>query len=82
MIRACLRQQGARQIYNLGYVRATALLADLRLAPEYWSYVCRWVAYVDTHRVVQLPINKTPLPYFGDVAVRSSTTWPLRIRGL
>ena len=29
---------------------------------------CRWVAYVHTHRVTEIPINKT-LPYFGDVVV-------------
>ena len=27
-------------------VRATALLADVRLPPEYCSYACRWVAYI------------------------------------
>ena len=49
-------------------VRATALLADVRLPPEYWSYACRWVAYVHTHRVTEIPINKA-LPHFGDVVV-------------
>ena len=64
-IRAYLAQQGVRQTVNSGYdpqanglaerwigivkVRATALLADVRLPPEYWSYACRWVAYVHTH---------------------------------
>ena len=48
--------------------RATALLADVRLPPEYWSYACRWVAYVHTHRVTEIPINKA-LPHFGDVVV-------------
>ena len=47
---------------------ATALLADVRLPPEYWSYACRWVAYVHTHRITEIPINKT-LPHFGDVVV-------------
>ena len=83
-IRAYLSQQGVRQTVNSGYdpqanglaerwigivkVRATALLADVRLPPEYWSYACRWVAYVHTHRVTEIPINKT-LPHFGDVVV-------------
>ena len=49
-------------------VRATALLADVRLPPEYWSYACRWVAYVHTHRVTEIAINKL-LPRFGDVVV-------------
>ena len=49
-------------------VRATALLADVRLRPEYWSYACRWVAYTHTHRVTEIPISKT-LPHFGDVVV-------------
>ena len=83
-IRAYLAQQGVRQTVNSGYdpqanglaerwigivkVRATALLADVRLPPEYWSYACRWVAYVHTHRVTEIPINKS-LPHFGDVVV-------------
>ena len=29
---------------------------------------CRWVAYVHTHRVTEIPINKA-LPHFGDVVV-------------
>ena len=49
-------------------VRATALLADVRLPPENWSYACRWVAYVHTHRVTEIPINQA-LPHFGDVVV-------------
>ena len=40
----------------------------MRLPPEDWSYARRWVAYVDTHRVTEIPINKT-LPHFGDVVV-------------
>ena len=40
----------------------------MRLPPDYWSYACRWVAYVHTHRVTEIPINKT-LPHFGDVVV-------------
>ena len=64
-IRANLSQQGVRQTVNSGYdpqgnglaerwigivkVRATALLTDVRLPPDYWSYACRWVAYVHTH---------------------------------
>ena len=83
-IRAYLSQQGVRQTVDSGYdpqanglaerwigivkVRATALLADVRLPPEYWSYACRWVAYVHTHRVTEIPINKA-LPHFGDVVV-------------
>ena len=83
-IRAYLSQQGVRQTVNSGHdpqanglaerwigivkVRATALLADVRLPPEYWSYACRWVAYVHTHRVTEIPINKA-LPHFGDVVV-------------
>ena len=73
-IRTYLSQQGVRQTVNSGYdpqanglaerwigivkVRATALLADVRLPPDYWSYACRWVAYVHTHRVTEIPINK------------------------
>ena len=51
-------------------VRATALLADVRLPPEYWSYACRWVAYIHTHthREVELPVDPS-LPNFGDVVV-------------
>ena len=49
-------------------VHATALLADVRLPPDYWSYACRWVAYVHTHRVTEIPINKA-LPHFGDFVV-------------
>ena len=83
-IRTYLSQQGVRQAVNSGYdpqanglaerwigivkVRATALLADVRLPPDYWSYACRWVAYVHTHRVTEIPINKA-LPHFGDVVV-------------
>ena len=82
-IRAYLSQQGVRQTVNSGYdpqgnglaerwigtvkVRATALLADVRLPPDYWSYACR-CAYIHTHRVTEIPINKT-LPHFGDVVV-------------
>ena len=84
VIRAYLSQQGVRQTVNSGKdrqgnglakrwigmikVRATALLADVRLPPDFWSYACRWVAYVHTHRVTDIPINKT-LPHFGDVVV-------------
>ena len=83
-IRAYLSQQGVRQTVKSGCdpqgnglaerwigivkVRATALLADVRLSPDYWSYACRWVAYVHTHRVTEIPINKF-LPHFGDVVV-------------
>ena len=83
-IRAYLSQQGVRQTVNSGCdpqgnglaerwigivkVRATALLADVRLPPDYSSYACRWVAYVHTHRVTEIPINKA-LPHFGDVVV-------------
>ena len=84
VIRTYLSQQRVRQTMNSGYgpqgnglaehwigiikVRATALLADVRPPAEYWSYVCRWVAYVHTHRVTEIAINKT-LPHFGDVVV-------------
>ena len=83
-IRTYLSRQGVRQTVNSGYdpqanglaerwigivkVRATALLADVRLPPDYWSHACRCVAYVHTHRVTEIPINKT-LPHFGDVVV-------------
>ena len=83
-IRAYLSQQGVRQTVNSGYdpqgnglaerwigivkVRATALLADVCLPPDYWSYACRWVAYIHTHSVTEIPISKT-LPHFGDVVV-------------
>ena len=49
-------------------VRATALLADVRLPPEYWSYACRWVAYMHTHRVTEIANDKGH-PSFGDVVV-------------
>ena len=35
---------------------------------EYWSYACQWVAYVHTHRVTKIAIDKA-LPNFGDVVV-------------
>ena len=58
-------------------MRATALLADVRLPPEYWSYACRWVAYIHTHRVTEIAISKT-LPGFGDVLlVRQAFKKPL-----
>ena len=56
-------------------VRATALLADVRLPPEYWSYACRWVAYIHTHRVTEIAISKT-LPHFGDVVVHQAFKKP------
>ena len=84
VIRTDLSQQKVRQTVNSGYdpagnglaerwlgiikVRAMALLADVRLPPEYWPYACRWVAYVHTHRVTKMAINKS-LPHFGDVVV-------------
>ena len=40
----------------------------MRLPLEHWSYACRWVAYVHTHRATEIPINKT-LPHCGDVVV-------------
>ena len=49
-------------------MRAPALLADVRLPPEYWPYACSWVAYVYTHRVTEIAIGKA-LPNFGDVVV-------------
>ena len=49
-------------------MRATALLADVRLPPEYWSYACKWVAFIHTHHVTEIAISKT-LPHFGDVVV-------------
>ena len=36
--------------------------------PEYWSCACRWVAYIHTHRVTEIAIDKA-LPNFGDVVV-------------
>ena len=84
VIGAYLSQQGVRQTVNSGYypagnglaerwvgiikLRATALLADVRLPQQYWSYACRWIAYVHTHRVTEIAIDKT-LPNFGDVVV-------------
>ena len=61
-------QIAAERWIGIVKVRATALLADVRLPPEYWSYACRWVAYIHTHRVTEIPINKA-LPHFGDVVV-------------
>ena len=49
-------------------VRATALLADVRLPSEYWFCACRWVAYIPTHRVTETATDKG-LPNFGDVVV-------------
>ena len=80
-IRTYLSQQGVRQTVNSGYdpqgnglaerwigIVKVRVLADVRLPPDYWSYACRWVAYVHTHRVTEIPINKA-LPQFGDVVV-------------
>ena len=60
-VRGLLKAHGIRQTTNSGYdpaangiaerwvgivkVRATALLAEHRLPPDYWAYACRWVAY-------------------------------------
>ena len=49
-------------------MRGAALLADVGLPPEYRSYACRWVAYIQTHRVTVIAIEKS-LPGFGDVVV-------------
>ena len=65
-VRKLLRSHGIRQTTNSGYdpaangiaerwvgitkVRATALLAEHRLPPDYWTYACKWVAYVHNHR--------------------------------
>ena len=84
VIRTYLSQQGVQQTVNSGYdpagnglaerwvgiikVRATALLADVRLPSEYRSHACRWVACVHTHRATEIAIDKT-LPHFGDVVV-------------
>ena len=83
-MKAYLSQQGMRQTVNSGYdpaenslaekwagiikVRANALLADVRLPPEYSSYACRWVAYIHTHRVTDIAIEQG-LPNFGDAIV-------------
>ena len=82
VIRTYLPKQGVRQTVNSGYdsqrlaerwigivkVRATALLADVRLPPEYWSYACGWVACVRTRRVTEGAINES-LPHFGGVVL-------------
>ena len=49
-------------------VRATALLAEHRLPPDYWAYACRWVAYIHNHRVLGIRLNAS-YPLFGDVVV-------------
>ena len=42
-------------------VRATALLAEQRLPPDYWAYACKWVA-------LGIRLNASH-PLFGDVVV-------------
>ena len=56
-------------------VRATALLADVRLPPEYWSYSCRWVVYIHNHRVTDIVIDKGLL-HFGVVVVHQAFKKP------
>ena len=67
-VRGLLKAHGIRQTTNSGYdpaangiaerwvgivkVRATALLAEHRLPPDYWAYACRWVAYIHNHRAL------------------------------
>ena len=41
-------------------VRATALLAEHRLPPDYWAYACRWVAYIHNHGVLSIRLNASP----------------------
>ena len=83
-VRKLLRSHGIRQTTNSGYdpaangiaerwvgiikVRATALLAEHRLPPDYWTYACKWVAYVHNHRVLNIRLN-AGYPLFGDVVV-------------
>ena len=83
-VRKLLRSHGIRQTTNSGYdpaangiaerwvgiikVRATALLAEHRLPPDYWTYACKWVAYVHNHRVLSIQLNAS-YPLFGDVVV-------------
>ena len=83
-VRKLLRAHGIRQTTNSGYdpaangiaerwvgiikVRATALLAEHRLPPDYWTYACKWVAYVHNHRVLSIKLNAS-YPLFGDVVV-------------
>ena len=83
-VRGLLKAHGIRQTTNSGYdpaangiaerwvgivkVRATALLAEHRLPPDYWAYACRWVAYIHNHRVLSIRLNAS-YPLFGDVVV-------------
>ena len=83
-VRSLLKAHGIRQTTNSGYdpaangiaerwvgivkVRATALLAEHRLPPDYWAYACRWVAYIHNHRVLNIRLNAS-YPLFGDVVV-------------
>ena len=83
-VRSLLKAHGIRQTTNSGYdpaangiaerwvgivkVRATALLAEHRLPPDYWAYACRWVAYIHNHRVLGIRLNAS-YPLFGDVVV-------------
>ena len=83
-VRGLLKAHGIRQTTNSGYdpaangiaerwvgivkVRATALLAEHRLPPDYWAYACRWVAYIHNHRVLGIKLNAS-YPLLGDVVV-------------
>ena len=83
-VRGLLKAHGIRQTTNSGYdpaangiaerwvgivkVRATALLAEHRLPPDYWAYACKWVAYIHNHRVLGIRLNASH-PLFGDVVV-------------
>ena len=83
-VRGLLKAHGIRQTTTSGYdpaangiaerwvgivkVRATALLAEHRLPPDYWAYACRWVAYIHNHRVLGIRLNAS-CPLFGDVVV-------------
>ena len=83
-VRGLLKAHGIRQTTNSGYdpaangiaerwvgivkVRATALLAENKLPPDYWAYACRWVAYIHNHRVLGIRLNAS-YPLFGDVVV-------------
>ena len=83
-VRSLLRAHGIRQTANSGYdpaangivervvgivkVRATALLGEHRLPPDYWAYACKWGAYIHNHRVLGIRLSAS-CPLFGDVVV-------------
>ena len=83
-VRSLLKAHGIRQTTISGYdpaangiavrwvgivkVRATALLAEHRLPPDYWACACKWMAYMHNHRVLGIRLNAS-YPLFGDVVV-------------